>query len=125
MTEEQFKNLNINSYVYKHISYTDEIKIYRYKGINKNSFAIIQGISGFDDTRIKPIKDFINKFFLSEKECKINFIKEEYKLFMERIIALNTTIEKHKEYLNKETQEFEGLKIKYKDFMKENAEYFI
>ena len=125
MTEEQFKNLNINSYVYKHISHTDEIKIYQYKGISKNSFAIIQGILGFDDTRIKPIKIFINEFFLSEKECKINFIKEEYKLFMERIIALNTTIEKHKEYLNNETREFEGLKIKYKDFMKENAEYFI
>ena len=125
MTEEQFKNLNINSYVYKHISYTDDIKICQYKGISKSSFAVIQDISGFDGTSIKPIKDFINEFFLSEKECKINFIKEEYKEFMERITTLNTTIEKHKEYLNNETREFEGLKIKYKDFMKENAEYFI
>ena len=125
MTEQEFKNLNINSYVYKHISHTDEIKTYRYKGINKNSFAIIQGILGFDNTRIKPIKVFINEFFLSEKECKINFIKEEYKLFIGRITSLNISIKKHKEYLNDETREFEGLKIKYKDFMKENAEYFI
>lgn len=125
MTEEQFKNLNINSYVYKHISHTNEIKIYQYKGISKNSFAIIQDISGFSGTSIKQIKDFINEFFLSEKECKINFIKEEYKLFIERINSHSAAIEKHKEYLNRETLEFEGFKNEYKDFMKENAEYFI